>query len=77
MRFRQPFFVSTHAVQRFQERVAELPTRTVRTIIQAALQDNRQEVMVQSWNNRPCPVYKAQFMEQEYWIPVIDRKSVV
>ena len=39
MIFKQPYYVSPHAVKRFRERVANLPTKTVRTIIQAALQD--------------------------------------
>ena len=71
MHFKQPFYVSIHAVKRFRERIARLPTRTIRTIIQAALQDNRQQVMVQAWNRRSCPVYKAQYRDKEYWIPVL------
>ena len=71
MHFRQPFFVSDHAVRRFRERIARLPTRTIRTIIQAALQDNRQRVMVQAWNKQPCPIYRAQYLDKEYLIPVI------
>ncbi len=73
MRFKRPFFISSHAVRRFRERVARLPTRTIRTIIQAALQDNYQQVMVQAWNKRPRPVYRAQYMDKEYWIPVIQQ----
>jgi len=71
MMFKQPFYVSPHAVERFRQRVANLPTRTIRTIIQTALQDNRQQVDVQVYNRRLCPVYRAKYQDIEYLIPVI------
>lgn len=71
MMFKQPFYVSPHAVERFRQRVARLPTRTIRTIIQAALQDNRQQVDVQVFNRRLCPVYRARYRDVEYLIPVV------
>jgi hypothetical protein len=69
--FKQPYYVSPHAVKRFQERVADLPTKAVRTVIQAALQDTRQMVQVQNYNRRQCPVFRAQYLNKEYLIPVI------
>ncbi len=75
MRFKRPFYVSEHAVRRFRERVADLPTRTIRTIIQAALQDSRQPVMVQVFNHRPCPVYRARYRDIDYLIPVQEDRS--
>ena len=71
MKFKQPFYVSPHAVKRFRERVADLPTKTIRIIIQAALQDNRQVVEVQNYNHRQCPVFRAKYLEKVYLIPVI------
>lgn len=71
VKFKRPFYVSPHAVKRFRERVARLPTKTIRIIIQAALQDTRQQVMVQYWNKHPCPVYRAQYLDKEFWIPVV------
>lgn len=68
--FKQPFYVSPHAVKRFKERVSNLPTRLIRTIIQAALQDNRQVVGVQTWDKNPCMIYKAQFRDTKYMIAV-------
>lgn len=76
MKFKQPFYVSPHAVKRFKQRVANLPTRTVRIIIQAALQDNHQVVGVQIYNKRKCPLFRANFAGIEYIIPVMaDRKK--
>ena len=69
--FRQPFYVSPHAVKRFKERVADLSTRTVRTIIQAALQDNQQIVDVQRFNRQECPIFRAQYRDVSYLIPVL------
>lgn len=69
--FRQPFYVSPHAVKRFKERVADLSTRTVRAIIQAALQGSQQIVVVQRFNRQECPVFKARYRDVEYLIPVL------
>ncbi|MCK9328183.1 MAG: hypothetical protein M0P69_21985 [Bacteroidales bacterium] len=77
MRFAQPFYVSPHAVQRFRERVADLPTRTIRVIIQAALQGCRQLVGYQIYDRKKCPVYKARYQGSEYMIPVrIEKRKV-
>lgn len=72
MKFKYPFYVSPHAVQRFKERVADLPTRTVRIIIQAALQDNRQVVEIQGYNHSLQPVFRAKYAGVEYLIPVLE-----
>lgn len=72
MQFRQPYYVSPHAVQRFRERVADLPTKTIRTIIQATLQDPKQEVIINGYN-KGAParfVYHARFQNVEYLIIV-------
>lgn len=69
--FKQPFYVSIHAVKRFRSRVAKLPTKTIRTIIMAALQDNRQIVEVQRFNHQECPVYRAKYLSVDYLIPVL------
>ena len=39
MRFNQPYFVSPHAVERFRERVCDIPPAKVIETVQAALQD--------------------------------------
>lgn len=75
MSFEQPFYVAPHAVKRFRERVANLPTKTIRTIIMAALQDNRQQVAVQIYNRKPCPIYHAQYLDVKYLIPVIHEEK--
>lgn len=69
--FKQPFYVSPHAVKRFRERVANLPTLTIRTLVQAALQDSKQAVGVQCFNRQSCPVFRAKYLNVEYLIPVL------
>lgn len=73
MIFEQPFFVSSHAVKRFQERVAKLPPQTVRNIIQASLQPDRRRFVgrAQGRNSGDMPVYRGKFQSEEYLIPVI------
>ena len=74
MKFKQPFYVSPHAVDRFRERVANLPTRIIRIVIQAALQDSQQQVSTEMYNHKPCPVYRAKYLDIEYFIPVIHER---
>ncbi len=70
-RFKQPYYVSPHAVQRFRERVADLPTRVIRSLIMAALQNTRQIVQTQTFNKQLCPVFRAKYRNVDYLIPVI------
>lgn len=70
MRFKKPFFVTPHAVRRFQERIADLPAAQVIRLIQAALQDNRQMAGVQVYNKERCPVFRARYRDVEYMIPI-------
>ena len=68
LHFRQPFYVSPHAVARFRERVADLPTRTIRTIIQATLQDSCQPVGINGYyRGQPSSVvYAARYRDVDY-----------
>lgn len=75
MIFKQPYYVSPHAVKRFKQRVANLPTKTVRIIIQAALQDAKQDRIMQMYNHRPCPIYRARYRDVEYLIPVTSERK--
>jgi len=68
--FKQPFYVPPHAIERFRERVADLPTKTIRQVIQAALQDDKQIVGVQTWDKKPNVVYHAQYQDVKYMIMV-------
>jgi hypothetical protein len=70
VKFEQPYYIPPHAVQRFRERVVNLPTRTIRIIIQSALQGCGQLVGYQVYDRQKCPVYKAQYRDKEYLIPV-------
>lgn len=70
MKFKQPYFISPHAVKRFQERVANLPAFKVIIIIQAVLQGIPPIAGIQMYNHQPCYVHKARYREKEYLIPV-------
>lgn len=69
MQFRQPYYVSQHAVRRFRERIADLPTRAIRTIIMAALQ-GYQEAIITGYNKTTPSrfAHKAQYQGIEYYI---------
>ena len=70
MKFKQPYFISPHAVKRFQERVAHLPASKVIIIVQAVLQGIPLIAGVQRFNHQSCYVYKARYRDKEYLIPV-------
>lgn len=74
MKFKQPYYISPHAVKRFRERVADLPTRTIRAIIQAQLQCCRELVAMQVYNRQRCPVCRGRFQGKEFLIPVLRDK---
>lgn len=73
--FKQPFFITPHAVNRFRERVADLPAAKIISLVQAALQDNRQVVGVQVYNKQRRPVFRAKYRDVEYLIPIAKRKN--
>lgn len=63
--------ISIHAVSRFKERIADLPTSVIRILIWKTLQDNSRNILVQNWNKKQCPIYRATYKDIEYYIPVI------
>lgn len=70
--FRQPYFVSPHAVSRFRERVAKLPEHDVILIVQAALQVKREPAWVfKMRDSRICRVYPAMYHGIRYYIPTL------
>ena len=70
MHFERPFFISPHAVRRFQERVADIPAGQVIATVQAALQDHELPVQVEYRDSQVCPVFRARYKEKAYYIPV-------
>jgi len=72
--FEQPYYIAPHAVIRFQERVADVPTRIVRLTIQAALQGYKNLIGYHIYDHQKCLVYKARYQEVEYYIPVMVEK---
>jgi hypothetical protein len=73
--FKNPVFVTPHALRRFRERVADLPDRSIITLINAAVQDNRQVVGVQIYNKQRRPVFRARYRDVEYLIPLARRRD--
>ncbi len=73
-RYAQPYYVAPHAVRRFRERVANLPTREIREIIQAALQGEREPVGLGFYNHRPAKAYEVEYRGVRYVIPVIEER---
>jgi hypothetical protein len=69
MRFKRPVFVTPHAIKRFQEHVADLPANDVIAIIQAALQDHRNIIGLQTWDRRPWPVFRCRYQDKEFFVP--------
>lgn len=68
--FKHPFFVSPHAVIRFQERVANIPAGQVIIIIQSALQDHGLPIQVEYRDSQICPIFRARYRDKTYYIPV-------
>jgi len=73
--FANPVFVTPHAIKKFQERIAHLPTKPIIALIQAAVQDCRQMVGVQIYNKQRSPVFRAKYRDKEYLIPVARRRD--
>lgn len=68
--FKQPYFVTPHAVKRFQERVANLPEHDVILVVQAALQVKRDPAWTfKLRDGRLCLVYAAMYRGIRYYIP--------
>lgn len=51
-----------------------MPTRTIRTIIQAQLQGCRELAAMQMYNRRRCPVYRGRYLDKEFLIPVLPER---
>lgn len=71
MKFNQPFFVSPHAVERFRERVCDIPPAKVIETVQAALQDPGLPVDAEIREGKLTLIYRAEFQGREYYIPIV------
>ncbi len=75
IKFAQPYFVSPHAVERFQERVSNLPAAKAILVVQAALQVKKEPAWsFKMRDGRLCWVYSAKYAGISYYIPVAKQK---
>lgn len=56
--FKQPYFVTAHAVQRFQEEVARIPAHRVLQVVQEALQNPGEPVEFERRDGQLCPIFR-------------------
>lgn len=68
--FDQPYFISPHAIRRFKERIADLPSTQIIVILQAALQNPDHIVGLQTWDKKAWPVYKCRYRNIDYFVLV-------
>jgi len=71
MEFKQPFFISPHAVERFRERVCDIPAAEIIKSVQAALQGPGLPVDAEVKHGKLSLIYRAEFRGREYYIPVV------
>jgi len=73
--FKKPFFITAHAVDRFQERVANIPVAEIITLVQAGLQVPRKPLYsFRQKNGRLCKVYLLKYAGISYGAPVFRDK---
>lgn len=72
---RHPFFISPHAVRRFQAHVANIPAPEVILAIQERIQNPGEPVQWQIINGTLAPVFQAKYPNgtktRTYYIPVV------
>ena len=69
--FKHPYFITSHAVQRFREEVADIPPAKVIDVLQAALQDPGEPVEFERRNGQLCPIFCCEYEGFIYYVPVV------
>lgn len=70
MQFKQPYFIPTHTVQRFRERVADIPRDKILHELQKALQTATPE-LAKLYDGHLAIIYSAECMGKEIFAPVL------
>lgn len=70
MRYEMPFFVTPHAVDRFRERVADIPPARVIDFILRAMQNPGLPLNVEYAGHYLCPIYRVWYGSRPAYIPV-------
>lgn len=73
--FKQPYFVTAHAVQRFQEEVARIPAHRVLQVVQEALQNPGEPVEFERRDGQLCPIFRCEYEGFVYYVPVAKGKG--
>lgn len=73
--FKQPYFITAHAVKRFQERVANINSARVIEVIQEALQDPGAPVEFERRQGQMLPIFKCNYEGFTYYVPVAKGKG--
>jgi hypothetical protein len=68
--FKHPYFVTAHAVKRFQEEVTPLNSIRVIEVIQEALQDPGKPIEFERRGGQLCPIFKCEYEGFVYYVPV-------
>lgn len=74
-RFKHPYFVTAHAIKRFQEEVAPLNSSRVIEVIQEALQDPGEPVEFERRGGQLCPIFRCVYEGFIYYVPVARGKG--
>ena len=69
-RFKHPYHITAHAIKRFQEKVANLPSSQVIDVIQEALQEPGLPVELERRDSQLCPTFKCNYKGHIYYVPV-------
>lgn len=75
MEFKQPYFISPHAVKQFQKRVCDIPAAEVIEAVQAALQDPGLPVDAEVRDGELSLIYRAEYRGREYYIITMPPKA--
>jgi len=75
MHFERPFFITPHAVKRFQERVADLPAADIIQLIQAILQDPGLPVDIDYRHGQMTPIFKGKYGSKVFYVPIAKGKG--
>lgn len=76
MKFKKPFFVTPHAVERFQERIEDIPAADVINKVQSLLQSKIGLIEVDVKDGKMRELYHKNHKNKPVYIPVIyDRQK--
>jgi|SRR5690554_2281795 len=73
--FKQPYFITPHAIDRFQQRIEELPAKAIILIIQLLLQKRTNLLEFDVKDGKIRELYRKEYENKPLYIPVIHDKN--